>query len=138
MSKRRGHNIDHDFAEAMRSIGGKPPIEIDPTCQDEKFNADIVFQIENAITEIKTLMEDPRDQNGYEKGLKKLYSRWVREGKVPAVRRSTLKINAQDLPEDCGHEFVRWTMRSVRRSVEKANKQIKGLKDTLKMPDAKG
>lgn len=138
MAVARGTNIDDDFAEAMRAIGGKRPTEIDPNCTVGG-NADIVFLADNVIAEVKTLMEDPRDQPNYQAGLRSLYEKWAREGKVPpAPVGQNFEINTANLPEDCGHEFTRWTMKPVKRHAEKANRQIKDLKDTFNLPNARG
>lgn len=121
---------------AMRSIGGRRPVEIAPHCQ-ETDNADLVFDSENVVVEIKTLLEDPRERQGAGKKLGEMYNKWVDDGKVPN-QLGVIKISTADLPQDCAREFMFYITRRIKSVVRKGNKQIRVLKSNLNMPDAKG
>ena len=136
MAERFGHNIDEDFTEAMRSIGGKRPVEIDPACEDTD-NADIVLQRDNVIVEIKTLIEDPRDKRDFSEKYGAMYEEWTRQGKVPP-QANPIMIDTSRIPPECAREFLLRITRRVKADVTKSNRQIKRLKQTLDMPTAKG
>ena len=136
MAKNSGTNIDEIFLEAMRSIGGKRPAEIDPRCEDT-YNADIVMQRDNIIAEVKTLMEDPRDKKDFGEKYGAMYRKWSRQGKVPP-KSGTIKIDTSKIPEECAREFLLHITRRIKANVKKSNRQIRQLKQTLGMPTAKG
>lgn len=136
MAKRLGANIDEIFFEAMRSIGGKRPTEIDSSCE-ETDNADIVLQRDNVIAEVKTLMEDPRDKKDFSEKYGTMYRKWSRQGKVPP-QAGPIKIETSKIPEECAREFLLHITRRVKANVSKSNRQIRQLKQTLGMPTAKG
>ncbi|MGH6888448.1 MAG: hypothetical protein ACREHF_04520 [Rhizomicrobium sp.] len=133
-----GLNIEDDFCKAMRSIGAVRPVEIDPNCQDHKYNADIVFKERGIIAEIKTLVNDSRAAKDFGKRYSALYAKWTAKGLVPSQSGPTLKLDTSKLPEACSHELLRLATRPAKQHAESANAQIKGLKQTLGMQDAKG
>ncbi len=130
-------NIDELFAEAMRPIGGQRPEEIDPDSTRLE-NADVVFQAENVIAEVKTIMQDPAGRENIDNKLREMYSEWAAAGKVPDPIFGTIKIDTKKLPEDCAIEWLNVLTRGVGRVIGKANQQIKQTKASLSMPDAKG
>ena len=129
-------NIDEEFHEAMRSIGGLRPAEINPEA-GKALNADIVFQNENIILEVKTLMSDPTERAEYNQSVAAIYSRWAGRPGVPIIygRRT---INSKDVPREMGFELLRTLAEPIRRGVTRANNQIKQLKVSLNMPEAHG
>lgn len=129
-------NIDEEFHEAMRSIGGRRPAEIDATA-GQTLNADIVFKNENIIIEVKTLMSDPTERDDHLEKISAIYNRWVGRPGVPIVygRRA---LNSKDLPPEMAIEFLRTLADPIRAAVTKANRQIRAVKTTLDMPDAHG
>ncbi|MEE8189013.1 MAG: hypothetical protein V3T80_07380, partial [Kiloniellales bacterium] len=123
MAKRLGTNIDEIFLGAMRSIGGKRPAEIDPSCENA-YNADVVLQSDNVIVEVKTLMEDSRDKKDFGKKYVAMYRKWSRQGKVPP-QAEPIKIDTSKIPEECAREFLLHITRRVKAHVSKSNRQIR-------------
>jgi len=129
-------NIDEDFFEAMRSIGGKRPIEIDPRASDT-LNADIVLPHDGVILEVKTLMSDPSERSGHIEKVSEIYRKWIGRPGVP-IAFGQVSLNTSDLPEALGFELARTLAGPIRTAVTKANRQIRELKESLDMPDAHG
>lgn len=129
-------NIDEEFFEAMRSIGGQRPAEIDPKAGDT-LNADVVFRHENVIMEIKSLMEDPSRRDGYIEKVSAIYDSWKGRPGVP-IFWGQRRLNSADLPHEMGREFVRTLGGPIRGAVRKANRQIRRTKEVLGMPGAHG
>jgi len=120
----------------MRPIGGRRPIEINPKA-DESLNADVVFQQENVIVEVKTLMADPSERDEYIEKTSAIYNRWVGRPGVPLVYGRN-RISSNDLPSEMGFELVQTLAGPIRTAVKKANGQIREVKSSLNMPDAHG
>lgn len=129
-------NIDDEFYEAMRSIGGLRPAEIDSEA-GRALNADVVFRDENVILEVKTLMADPTERADHIQKVSAIYNRWVGRPGVPIIygRRA---INSADIPPEMAFELLRSLADPIRTSVTKANRQIRQVKVSLNMPEAHG
>jgi hypothetical protein len=121
---RKPRNIDDDFAEAMRIIGGKRPIEIDPSVEPGK-NADLILLADNVVLELKTLMSDPMERRELSGKVDKLYAQWVNDGKQVPIIFGTGQINTMDIPPECAIELVRLLARPIRDAVRTANGQIR-------------
>jgi hypothetical protein len=108
-------NIDDEFYEAMHLIGGLRPAEIN-SAASQNLNADIIFQNENVILEVKTLMADPTDRADYIQEVSAIYSRWVGRPGVPIIY-GQRTINSKDLPEDMAIELARTLADPIRTAV---------------------
>ena len=65
-------NIDVEFYEAMRPIGGLRPAEIEGSAGTVS-NADVVFPDEDVILEVKTLMVDPTERADHIQKVSEIY-----------------------------------------------------------------
>lgn len=129
-------NIDEEFYEAMRSIGGKRPAEIDPNASNA-LNADVVLPDDGVILEVKTLMSDPSERSEHIEKVSAIYRKWIGRPGVPIVF-GQVAINTSDVPEALAFELLRTLAGPIRTGVTKANKQIRELKRSLGMPEAHG
>jgi hypothetical protein len=129
-------NIDDKFYEAMRSIGGLRPAEIDPEA-GRALNADVVFRDENVILEVKTLMADPTERADHIEKVSAIYNRWAGRPGVPIIFGRGV-INSADVPWEMGFELTRTLADPIRTAVTKANRQIRRVKASLDMPEAHG
>ena len=129
-------NIDEEFYEAMRSIGGQRPAEIDPVAS-KALNADVVFRNENVILEVKTLMTDPSERSDHIDKVSAVYERWMGRPGVPIIF-GQVSLSTADVPPEMGFELARTLADPIRTAVTKANRQIRDVKTSLNMPDAHG
>lgn len=129
-------DIDLEFYKAMVTVGGRRPVDINPIA-DRGPNADVVFEKENTILELKTLTEDAATSAAVKRRLNKLYGAWVAEGRMPPATGPVL-ISTKTLPRDLTVRLLEALAPPIRNLVTKANKQIKKTKLTLNMPTASG
>jgi len=129
-------NIDEEFAEAMRYIGGKRPVEINPDVSNT-LNADIILPDDGVILEVKTLMSDPSHQSGHIEKVSAIYHKWAGLPGVP-IAFGEVTIDTSGVPEKMAFELLRTLSGPIRAGVTKSNKQIRELKKSLGMPKAHG
>jgi len=99
--------------------------------------ADYAFTNHNVIAELKSLEEDTLHSPWGRKLLSARYESWVSRKLVGPIW-GEVRIESQNLPEECQRELVQALRRRIQKKLKKANSQIKNTRLRLGMPQARG
>src|SRR6266567_2712992 len=129
-------HIESSFNEFVKEFNGELVSELLPDNPPFK-NADYLFRNDNVIAELKCLQKDILEEPDIKAKVNALYDVWVHKGLVrPAW--GTFEVNVANLPLECQREVYGLIKKPIKRTIEKANKQIKSTKEHLNLPNAAG
>lgn len=136
-SEVRHIDIQKEFGQFVREIGGKVLEDALPPQQRNFSNADYVFESQNVIAELKILTRDQSTDSALQEKLEELYFAATRQGLVEPTF-GTVTVNTRDFPDSLQRQYLDAHKAPISTLVKKANKQIKATKRHLHMPNAKG
>ncbi len=100
-------------------------------------NPDYVFRDDKIIAELKLLKTDPFLNRDFIKSFEEKKRNWVKKGYITQEEMSKVTTISQ-LPAFCYDDIVKLYMRPIKNHIDSANKQIKAMKERLKLEDYKG
>jgi hypothetical protein len=133
----RPEDLQHSFEveplvnEFVLSYGGELVRDLLPPSPTID-NADYLFRAANVIVELKTLEKDAAAPGGVLDKAEKLIEGWIRSGEVGAF---TL-ANPFLLPREKRRALQRVYQEPLRRTIKKANRQLRESAEHLGVPDA--
>jgi hypothetical protein len=125
------------MATCIRKIGG---LIVDDFLLTPQFpNADYWFPEYHVVAELKCLTENLGSKREFNDRVSALYTSWARNGLLPQAAESKITLALRDIPLRCAREFLDPVKRRLEVNIlKRANAQIKGLKEHLGEPSAKG
>ena len=128
-------NIEETFAELVREHGGvvlEDKLPKSPTFE----NADYVFHFEKVVAELKCLTEDNLGSSNNQAKIEALMVEWYGAGKTktPIMDESSWR----DMPKELQTRVIEISTKSIRRRIQKANRQIRETKEALRLKDYSG
>ncbi len=121
---------------SWKSTGQKSRIR-SLTGPNKPSNPDYIFHDKKTIAELKLLKTNPFENKDFLKSFVEKQRNWVRKGHItPGELSRVTKIN--HLPDHCYNDIIKLYMSPIKTHIVKANKQIKAMKERLKLDDYKG
>ena len=121
----------------VRSFGGQVVADLFGPSPDF-LNADYFFPRDDVIAELKCVTEDKSGDEGLQEKLQQLFDRCVDRGLLPEPGPGWHVFETKNAPLKVQREVYALFGRSIKRRLDKANKQIKRTREQLKRPDARG
>ena len=128
-------DVEKEFSAVVRLCGGlvlSDVLEGSPPFN----NADYLFPKQKVIAELKCLTEDHLRSPQTEKRLSEVWQRWKLAGRVSED--SYHDAYWSQMPKDLQAEIYKVASRPIVKRIQKANKQIRGTKEHLKLEDHRG
>lgn len=131
-------NVDAEevFAECTRQLGGI--VADDSRAPNKPENADFAFANYKVVAELKRMEQSFWGQKEFQRKLSLMAASWVQRGLVPPDPASRRTFELSTLPRQCQREFTELLKSKLLGYFKDANRQIKGTKAELGMPDARG
>lgn len=122
----------------VQSFGGQLVLEALGTQCPPFPNADYWFKRDNVIIELKCLIEDKSNDSRISAAMSDLCNKFINSGQMPDPGRGRFIIQSKDCPLELQKGLYKIVGRSLRRRLQKANRQIKATREKLGCPDAYG
>jgi hypothetical protein len=129
--------LHDEVCAVLTQLGGTP---VEQLIADRKFQkrADIYFEKERAVFEVKSLTEDYARSAKFERKARRMYDGWARQGFVPVRRSEHLRLNTHQLPRRQAHELIRAMGDPIQSHLKTASGQINATRLKLDAADAAG
>jgi len=129
-------DIEEVFADFVEDFGGIVS-DRTPTKGNRSANADYIFHEDKVVMEMKLLKENPFKNKDWLKSFEKKKRQWLQTERItPSDLRKITQVN--QLPDALYRDISKLYGRPVKYQIERANKQIKAIKETLNLADYKG
>ena len=128
-------DIEKEFHHIVRDMGGIVLSDVLPKSPSFN-NADYVFHDQKIVAELECLEEDKYGDPSTARRIFLLWGQWRTKGWVtgPLPR----VITSETLPRQCANEMIRAMGKSIRKRLEKANRQIKSTILNMELDGYKG
>lgn len=123
------------ITDILRAAGGTQAEAVVPKGYQGKI-ADIVFEADGVIAEVKSLTSDRRRDPAVSEKLADLFAREAAQG--GPVPFGTITVGLHDLPRPLAEKSLRVVGARVRREVSNAAEQIAATRAALELPEAYG
>lgn len=131
-------DIEKTFNEFVEDFGGELVSKIFQGRGTRPDNADYFFYKRTMVAELKCLKKNYFNDKEVGEKLTVLMNRWWKEGLLRQEHIQGGRFQTDNLPRQCALEVDKVFGISIKKAVEKANKQIKETKKYFGIPNAKG
>ncbi len=130
-------DVEEFFNEFVEYFGGSLVSKLIPN-QNDKPNADYVFQSPEVIAELKCFRKDLFNNEEDIERLFSFFKNWKDRKLIEEGDEIKLVLGSKNLPTECYKDLINSCIKTIDRAISKANKQIRETKLTLNKPEAKG